>query len=184
MHWGSVSCALSCSLCYSFCLGHHHFCLPGQRPRPFLQHRNRNHRMTRKKNPMMIHRSIRLRVLVRGIYSILEVTKSCVSTRRRKQKEGRCYSPPFDDFFPIPSLSTTLSSHCTLGPGLAVCSPRSLKIGACACVCASVWVCEPVLGSAVRVLFICPPPEPLDDGPVADDDVPCAIFRLTAIVRC
>lgn len=72
---------------------------------------------------------------------------------------------PFDDFFPIPSLSTTLSSHCTRGPWLlGACSPRSTRIG-------GAWLCvsvrDPVAGCAVRV--------PWPDGPAAGV-CDCAIF--------
>lgn len=68
---------------------------------------------------------------------------------------------PFDDFFPIPSLSTTFSAHCTLGPlPRGGCSPRSLRIGSCAD-CACVSVCEPAFGSAARVDG---PPAPLPAG--------------------
>lgn len=82
------------------------------------------------------------------------------------KKEKKDENVPLDDFFPMPSLSTTLSAHCTRGPRpRAGCSPRSLRIGPCVCtsssspsICVSVRV--PALGSSDREAVTGPAPLP------------------------
>lgn len=69
---------------------------------------------------------------------------------------------PLDDFFPIPSLSTTFSSHRTRGPLLRSCAPVSVRMGPCGCACVWVSVREPEPGSVVRVAR--PPALPLAAG--------------------
>lgn len=83
------------------------------------------------------------------------------------QKEKKDENVPLDDFFPMPSLSTTLSAHCTRGPRpRAGCSPRSLRIGPCVCttssspsICVSVRV--PAPGSSEREAGTGPVPPPV-----------------------